>query len=132
MPWNQSKPNHTHVIYIYKEDLALNNLQWLIYHKSQSNEINKEESSPWWLRRNSWPHNDWMQPDDAKMWPNQNVNIKSSFSKRKKMFSSRITARKKIQIKKRSQLKTGKIDDHTSQVQMAGAVEHTDSISAEF
>ena len=33
----------TQIIYIYinmyKEDLALNNLQWLIYHKTQPNQI---------------------------------------------------------------------------------------------
>ena len=28
-----------YIIYIYKEDLALNNLQWLIYHKAQPNQI---------------------------------------------------------------------------------------------
>ena len=29
MPSKQIKPNHIHSIYMYKEDLALNNLQWL-------------------------------------------------------------------------------------------------------
>ena len=28
--------NHIYIIYMYKEDLALNNLQWLICHKSKS------------------------------------------------------------------------------------------------
>ena len=35
MPYTQ--PNQ--VIYMYKEDLALNNLQWLICHKTQQNQI---------------------------------------------------------------------------------------------
>ena len=39
MPKNQPKPNHTYLIYMYKEDLALNNLQWLICHKIQLNQI---------------------------------------------------------------------------------------------
>ena len=30
MPSNPTKPNHVYLIYIYKEDLAFNNLQWLI------------------------------------------------------------------------------------------------------
>ena len=30
MPENPTKPNHIYLIYMYKEDLALNNLQWLI------------------------------------------------------------------------------------------------------
>ena len=28
-----------YLIYVYKKDLALNNLQWLIYHKTQNNQI---------------------------------------------------------------------------------------------
>ena len=31
--------NHIHSIYMYKQDLALNNLQWLICHKTQPNQI---------------------------------------------------------------------------------------------
>ena len=31
--------NHIYLIYMYKEDLALNNLQWLICHKTQQNQI---------------------------------------------------------------------------------------------
>ena len=27
------------LIYVYKVDLALNNLQWLIYHKNKTNQI---------------------------------------------------------------------------------------------
>ena len=27
-----------YLIYMYKEDLALNNLQWFLYHKTQSNQ----------------------------------------------------------------------------------------------
>ena len=38
-PWNPTKPNPIFLIYMYKEDLALNNLQWLICHKAQPNEI---------------------------------------------------------------------------------------------
>ena len=34
-----NKPNHIYVIYMYKENLALNNLQWLICHKSQPKQI---------------------------------------------------------------------------------------------
>ena len=30
---HKTQPNH--LIYMYKEDLALNNLQWLICHKTQ-------------------------------------------------------------------------------------------------
>ena len=36
---NQNKPNHIYLIYMYKGDLALNNLQWLICHKTQPNQI---------------------------------------------------------------------------------------------
>ena len=36
IPYNQTKPNHIYLIYMYKEDLALNNLQWLICHKTQT------------------------------------------------------------------------------------------------
>ena len=36
---NPTKPNHIHLIYMYKEDLALNNQQWLICHKTQPNQI---------------------------------------------------------------------------------------------
>ena len=39
MPSNPTKPNHIYLIYMYKEDLALNNLQWLICHKAQPNQI---------------------------------------------------------------------------------------------
>ena len=28
-----------HLIYVYKKDLALNNLQWLIFHKTKPNQI---------------------------------------------------------------------------------------------
>ena len=31
--------NHIYLIYMYKEDLALNNLQWLISHKTKPNQI---------------------------------------------------------------------------------------------
>ena len=39
MPEKPSKPNPIYLIYMYKEDLALNNLQWLIYHKTEPNHI---------------------------------------------------------------------------------------------
>ena len=35
MPDNPTKPNPIYLIYMYKEGLALNNLQWLICHKSK-------------------------------------------------------------------------------------------------
>ena len=35
----QPKPNHIYLIYMYKEDLALNYLQGLICHKTQPNQI---------------------------------------------------------------------------------------------
>ena len=34
IPSNQTKPNHIYLIYMHKDDLTLNNLQWLIYRKS--------------------------------------------------------------------------------------------------
>ena len=34
----QTKPNPIYLIYMYKEDLALNNLQWVICHKTQPNQ----------------------------------------------------------------------------------------------
>ena len=36
---NPTKPNHIFLIYMYKEDLALNNLQWLMWHKTQPDQI---------------------------------------------------------------------------------------------
>ena len=33
------KQDLTYLIFMYKEDLALNNLQWLICHKTQPNQI---------------------------------------------------------------------------------------------
>ena len=33
------KPNPIYLIHMYKQDLALNNLQWLICHKTQPNQI---------------------------------------------------------------------------------------------
>ena len=35
----QPNQNHIYLIYMYKEDLALNNLQWLIGNKTQPNQI---------------------------------------------------------------------------------------------
>ena len=35
---NQTKPNLIYLIYMYKKDLASNNLQWLICHKTKPNE----------------------------------------------------------------------------------------------
>ena len=39
MPYNPTKANPIYSIYMYKEDLALNNLHWLICHKTKSNLI---------------------------------------------------------------------------------------------
>ena len=39
MPKNPTKENHIYLIYMYKKELALNNLQWLIYHKTHPNQI---------------------------------------------------------------------------------------------
>ena len=36
---NATKPNHIYLIHMYKEDLALNNLKWLICHKTPPNQI---------------------------------------------------------------------------------------------
>ena len=33
------KPNLIYLIYMNKEDLGLNNLEWLIYHKTKPNQI---------------------------------------------------------------------------------------------
>ena len=32
---NQNKPNHIYLVYMYKDDLTLNTLQWLICNKTQ-------------------------------------------------------------------------------------------------
>ena len=37
---HKTQPNPIYLIHMYKEDLALNNLQWLICHKTQPNQIN--------------------------------------------------------------------------------------------
>ena len=36
---NQTKVNNIYLIYMYKEDLALNNFQWFICHKTKPNQI---------------------------------------------------------------------------------------------
>ena len=36
---NPTLQNPIYMIYMYKEDVILNDLQWLIYHKTQPNEI---------------------------------------------------------------------------------------------
>ena len=36
---HKTQPNPIYLIYMYKEDLALNNLQWLICHKTKPNQI---------------------------------------------------------------------------------------------
>ena len=36
---HKTQPNHIYLIYMYKEELALNNQQWLICHKTQPNQI---------------------------------------------------------------------------------------------
>ena len=38
MPSNPNKLNHIYLIYMYKEDLALNILQWLMCHQTQPNQ----------------------------------------------------------------------------------------------
>ena len=35
IPQKPTKPNPIYLIYMYKKDLALNNQQWLISHKTQ-------------------------------------------------------------------------------------------------
>ena len=35
---HKTKSNHIHLIYMYKQDLALNNLQWLMCHKTKPNQ----------------------------------------------------------------------------------------------
>ena len=35
IPEKPTKPNHIYLMYMYKEDSALNNLQWLISQKNQ-------------------------------------------------------------------------------------------------
>ena len=40
---NPTKPNPIYLIYMYKEDLALNNLQGLTCHKTQPNQSNTIE-----------------------------------------------------------------------------------------
>ena len=42
MPENPTKPNPIYSMYMYQEDLALDNLQWLISHKTQLN-----QTKPW-------------------------------------------------------------------------------------
>ena len=39
MLWKSTKPNPIYLIYMYKEDLALNNQQFLICYESQPNQI---------------------------------------------------------------------------------------------
>ena len=36
------KPNHIHLKYLYKEDLTLNNQQWLVYNKTKPNQTKKD------------------------------------------------------------------------------------------
>ena len=36
---HKTKLNHIYFIYMYKEDLALNDLQWLICHKTKPNYV---------------------------------------------------------------------------------------------
>ena len=39
MPCNLTKPNPIYLIYMYEEDLALNNLQWFICNITQPKQI---------------------------------------------------------------------------------------------
>ena len=51
MPKNQTK-SYIFNIYIYEEDLALNNLQWLVCHKTKPNQLSKEQKLQKELKRN--------------------------------------------------------------------------------
>ena len=51
MPLNLTKPNSIYLIYMYEKDLALNNLQWLIYHKTKRNQTSTEPTTIYiWAR----------------------------------------------------------------------------------
>ena len=39
MQLKPTKPNPIYLIYTYKEDVELNNLQWLVRHKNQPNQF---------------------------------------------------------------------------------------------
>ena len=39
MPLNPIQPTDIYLIYMYKEDLALNNLRWLICHKTKTHQL---------------------------------------------------------------------------------------------
>ena len=39
MQLKPTKPNHVYLIYVYKKDLGLNNIQWLLCHKTQPKQI---------------------------------------------------------------------------------------------
>ena len=41
MPWNPPKPNHMYLIYMYKKDLALDNLYGLICHETKRTKANQ-------------------------------------------------------------------------------------------
>ena len=52
MPENPTQPNPIYLIYMYKEDLALNNLKWLICRKTKINQsgskkLNNQAKSGW-------------------------------------------------------------------------------------
>ena len=38
IPLNPNKPNNIYLVCVFKNDLALNNLQWLICHETQPNQ----------------------------------------------------------------------------------------------
>ena len=42
---HKAQPNHIYLIYMYKKDLALNNLQWLICHKTQLDKTKNPNSA---------------------------------------------------------------------------------------
>ena len=46
MPYNKTKQNHLYIIHVYKEDLAINILQWLICHKTQPNQAKPNQTKP--------------------------------------------------------------------------------------
>ena len=69
MPLNPTKADHIYSIFMYEEDLALNNLQWLICHKTKPNQIIYIQhiciKSIWYYRVERWncrPRKDDMIP----------------------------------------------------------------------
>ncbi len=74
MPLNLTKPNHIYLIYMYKEDLALNNLQWLICHKTQPNPTQSYISNIY-MYKEDWALNNLQGLICHKTQPNQIIYI---------------------------------------------------------